>query len=104
MNYINTARIPDSIETQDTAPGSAMEDSLEQQEDSSTRFHVDRTLIPSAHLAEMKEDQELEGLGLTVFNQEDFEEGVLLQSSNIIEWINQTEKNHRSRLTKYVIQ
>lgn len=95
MNDINTTRIPDSTETQDTAPGSAMEGS----EDSSTRFHVDRTLIPSAHLAEMKEDQELEGLGLTVFNQEDFEEGVLLQSSNMIEWINQTEKNRRSRLT-----
>ncbi|XP_061192459.1 DNA excision repair protein ERCC-6-like [Saccostrea echinata] len=60
-------------------PESGHEDSAPQEEDSTTRFHVDRTLIPSAQLAEMNEDSELGDLGLTVFNQEEFEEGVMAQ-------------------------
>ncbi|XP_062591329.1 DNA excision repair protein ERCC-6-like [Saccostrea cucullata] len=60
-------------------PESGQEESNAQEEDSKTRFHVDRTLIPSAELAEMNEDSELGDLGLTVFNQEEFEEGVMAQ-------------------------
>ena len=38
-------------------------------------FHVNRTLIPAANLDDQAAD-ELQNLGLDVFNQEDFEEGM----------------------------
>jgi hypothetical protein len=64
-----------SMMTEESSLEDVPEDSADQQDDSKARFHVDKTLIPSAQLAEMKEDSDLVDLGLTVFNQEDFEEG-----------------------------
>lgn len=46
-------------------------------------FHVNRTLIPVAHLDDQASD-ELRNLGLDVFNQEDFEEGVMAQVGEVL--------------------
>lgn len=74
-NQDNQENCMTSMMTDEGSLENVPEDSATQQDDSTARFHVDKTLIPSAQLAEMKEDNDLVDLGLTVFNQEDFEEG-----------------------------
>ena len=46
-------------------------------------FHVNRTLIPVAHLDDQASD-ELRNLGLDVFNQEDFEEGKSSHNTSLL--------------------
>ncbi|OWF44499.1 DNA excision repair protein ERCC-6-like [Mizuhopecten yessoensis] len=48
------------------------------------KFHVDKSLIPAAQLNDIQEFSELEGLGLDVFNQEDFEQGVMAQVDQVL--------------------
>ncbi|XP_052070750.1 DNA excision repair protein ERCC-6-like [Mytilus californianus] len=65
---------------------SAME--TDQHQDSTEKekaksFHVNRDLIPVAHLDDQAFD-ELKNLGLDVFNQEDFEEGVMAQVGEVL--------------------
>lgn len=48
----------------------------------STGFHVDMNLIPVAHLKD--ENDDLRGLGLDVFNQEELEQG-MTESNNFLE-------------------
>lgn len=77
MSEVKPSCSQDLTMPEDRPPDPNLEDSAQQQDVSTAKFHVDKTLIPSAHLAEMNEDKELEELGLTVFNQEEFEEGIL---------------------------
>lgn len=48
------------------------------------KFHVNKALIPGAQLNDIQESSELEGLGLDVFNQEDFEQGVMAQVDQVL--------------------
>eukprot|EP00106_Octopus_bimaculoides_P007516 XP_014774958.1 PREDICTED: DNA excision repair protein ERCC-6-like [Octopus bimaculoides] len=60
-------------------------------------FKVDTSLIPKAHL-EGQVNDELSSLGLTVFNQEEFEQNVIAQVDNAIE--KEEEERRKKQMTK----
>ncbi|GAB1600830.1 SWI/SNF-related matrix-associated actin-dependent regulator of chromatin subfamily A member 5-like isoform X1 [Argonauta hians] len=60
-------------------------------------FKLDTSLIPTAHL-ESQINDELSSLGLTVFNQEEFEQNVIAQVDNAIE--KEEEEKRKKQLTK----
>ncbi|XP_046366645.2 DNA excision repair protein ERCC-6-like [Haliotis rufescens] len=86
------------IEAEPIAGPSSMDDDMEEgevAEEKKAGFHVNTRLIPKALL---EEHSELEGLGLGVFNQQDFEDGVMAQADQAMAL--QEEERLRRILTK----
>ena len=68
-------------EDENTEANGDQESSVQEKDLKANRFHVNRELIPVAQLNENLVPEELRELGLDVFNQDDFEQGISLRFS-----------------------